>query len=143
MAELEYYKCNINKILATIDLSKIQSSEKVQDSILICLLDKSGSIGGNVYVFVKEIFPLVLEKLKVAEKENILITYDHSAQKYSGNADYYKKQNLSSGGSNELYMGLSEVEKIFDDYIKSNKKAIIRLLTISDGDIGDESFIWI
>ena len=142
MAELEYYKCNINKILATIDLSKIQSSEKVQDSILICLLDKSGSMGGNVYVFVKEIFPLVLEKLKVAEKENILITYDDSAQKYSGNADYYKKQNLSSGGSNELYMGLSEVEKIFDDYIKSNKKASIRLLTISDGDIGDESSLF-
>ena len=54
--------------------------------------------------------------------------------KYIGNSDYFKNQNLSSGGGNELSVGLAEVEKIFDDYIKSNKIMAIRLLTISDGD---------
>jgi uncharacterized protein with von Willebrand factor type A (vWA) domain len=59
-AELEYYKCNNNnKYLATIDLSQIKSSQKVSDSIFICLLDKSGSMEDNVYIYVKEIFPLV------------------------------------------------------------------------------------
>ena len=39
-------------------------------------------------------------------------------------------------------MGLAEVEKIFDEYIKSNKNISIRLLTISDGDIGSESSLF-
>ena len=52
----------------------------------------------NVYdVFVKEIFLL-----------------------YWGNSNYYKSQNLSSGGGNELHIGLTEIEKIIDEYIKSN-----------------------
>ena len=138
MAQLEYYKCNDNKYLAKIDLSKAQSSKSKQESIFICLLDKSGSMRGNVSVYVKDIFPLVLEKLNCDQKQNILITYDSSAYKYSGNAEYYKNQNLSSGGCNELYVGLTEVEKIIDEYIKSNTNLSIRLLTISDGDIGDE-----
>ena len=57
-------------------------------------------------------------------------------------ADYYKSQSLSSGGGNELYMGLDELEKIFDEYIKSNKNLSIRLLTTSDGDIGSENQLY-
>ena len=142
MTELEYYKFSNNKFLATIDLSKIKSSEKKQSPIFICLLDKSGSMGNNVYIFVKFIFPLVLQKLGCDKEQSILITYDNEAHKYTGNADYYKNQNLSSGGGNELYMGLAEVEAIFDEYIKSNKNISIRLLTISDGDIGSESSLF-
>jgi hypothetical protein len=142
MAQLEYYKSNNNKYLAKIDLSKVQSSISEQESIFICLLDKSSSMEDNVYIYVKEIFPLVLEKLKCDKKQNILITYDDFAQKYSGTADYYRNQNLRSGGGNQLYVGLCEVEKIFDEYIKSNTNLSIRLLTISDGDIGNESNLY-
>ena len=134
MTQLEYYKCVNNKYLATIDLSDIKSSENKQPPVFICLLDKSGSMGGNVYIFVKSIFPLILEKLGCGKEQSILITYDSNAYKYIGNSDYFKNQNLSSGGGNELSVGLAEVEKIFDDYIKSNKIMAIRLLTISDGD---------
>jgi hypothetical protein len=49
---------------------------------------------------------------------------------------------LSSGGCNELYVGLTEVEKIIDEYIKSNTNLSIRLLTISDGDIGNEDGLY-
>ena len=98
MLDLEYYKCNNNKYLTTIDLSDLDPSKKEQDSIFICLLDKSGSMDDNVYIFVKEIFPRVLRNLKCDKKQNILITYDNKATKYVGDADYYKSQSLSSGG---------------------------------------------
>ena len=75
-----------------------------------------------------------IKKLGCGKEQSILITYDNNAYKYIGNSDYFKNQNLSSGGGNELSVGLAEVEKIFDDYIKSNKIMAIRLLTISDCD---------
>ena len=143
MAQLEYYKCTNNKYLATIDLSTIDSNKKEEKEeklpILICLLDKSGSMDENTYIFVKEIFPLVLELLGYDKQENILITYDDEAKKYSGNIEYYKNLEINSGGGNELYMGLAEFEKLLDEYIKANMNKSIRLLTISDGDIGSES----
>ena len=142
MLDLEYYNCSNKKCLLTIDLSNLESSKKEQNSIFICLLDKSGSMDDNVYTYVKEIFPRVLQNLKYEKKKSILITYDNSAYKYEGDADYFKSQSLSSGGGNELYMGLTELEKIFDEYIKSNKNLPIRLLTISDGDIGSEDALY-
>ena len=142
MLDLEYYNCNNKKCLLTIDLSNLEPSKKKLDSIFICLLDKSGSMDDNVYTYVKEIFPRVLQNLKYEKKKSILITYDDSAYKYKGDADYFKSQSLSSGGGNELYMGLTELEKIFDEYIKSNKNLPIRLLTISDGDIGSEDALY-
>ena len=39
-------------------------------------------------------------------------------------------------------MGLAELEKIFDEYINSNKNIPIRLLTTSDGDIGGEEELY-
>ena len=111
MTQLEYYKCVNNRYLATIDLSNIKSSENKSHPLFICLLDRSGSMGGNVKTFSKFI-------------------------KYTGNIDYYKNQDISAGGGTNLYVGLVELEKILDDYIKSNKNIAIRLLTISDGDVG-------
>ena len=142
MLDLEYYKCGNNKYLTTIDFSSLEPSKKENDSILICLLDKSGSMDDNVKIFVKDIFPIVLQNLKCEKKQNILITYDNSAYKYTGDAEFYKSQTLTSGGGNQLYMGLSELEKIFDEYIKSNKNIPIRLLTTSDGDIGSEDALY-
>ena len=100
-------------------------------------------MGDNIHeVFVKEVFPLVLEILKCDKRQNILITYDTSAYKFWRNSDYYKSQNLSSGGGgNELNIGLEEVEKIIDEYIKSNTNISNSLLTISDGDIGSDKSI--
>ena len=91
MTQLEYYKCINNKYLATIDLSNIKSAENKNLSEFICLLDRSGSMGDNVYTFVKFIFPLILEKLGYEKEQSILITYDNKATKYTGNADYFKK----------------------------------------------------
>jgi len=143
MADLEYYnQKNNDKYLASIDLSQIKSSKEETDCIFICILDKSGSMGNNTYKFVKEIFPKILELLKCETKESILITYDNEAKRYSGNAEYYKSQNITSGGGTELYPGLIEFEKIIDDYIKLNKKLSIRLLTTSDGDIGYEENLY-
>ena len=143
MAEIQYYMSKQSKkYLATIDLSSIDSSKKEQNALFICLLDKSGSMGNNVYTYVKEIFPLILEKLKCDKQDNILITYDNEAKEYSGNAEFFKNQKLSSGGGNELYIGLAEIDKRFDEYIKSNIKKPIRLLTISDGDIGSEDSLF-
>ena len=98
MTQLEYYNCASNKILATIDLSSINSEKKEAPPVFICLLDKSGSMRGNVYIFVKEIFPKVLEILGCDKQQNILITYDDEATKYIGNADYFRNQNINSGG---------------------------------------------
>ena len=139
MIDLEYYnQTNNSKYLTSIDLSQIKSSKEEKDSIFVCILDKSGSMGDNVYKYVKGIFPMILEILKCDKKESILITYDDEAKMYSGNADYYKSLNINCGGGTELYPGLIELEKIFDDYIKSSKRVSIRLLTISDGDVGYE-----
>ena len=142
MLDLEYYKYKDNKYLGTIDLSEFKSKKTDQDSILICLLDRSGSMRGNVYIFVKEIFPLVLEKLQTDKQDNILITYDDAAEKFSGNAEYFRNQEIKCRGDNILYLGLTELEKIFDEYINSNTKKPIRLLTISDGDVGNENDVF-
>ena len=142
MLDLEYYKCNNKKYLTTIDLSNLAPFKKEQDSILICLLDRSGSMDDNVAIYVNEIFPRVLQNLKCDKKESILITYDDEAIKYMGDADYFKSQSISSRGDNLLYLGLNELEKIFDEYIKSNKNLPIRLLTISDGDVGPEDKLY-
>ena len=144
MAEINYYKSNQSKkYLGTIDITN--SSNDAKSPLFICLLDKSGSmrVSGvdNVNVYVKEIFPLVLEKLKCDKQENILITYDDPTKEYSGNADFFRNQNLTSDGGNELSEGLSLLEKKIDEYIKSNTKKQIRLLTISDGDVGDIDYI--
>ena len=136
MAEINYYKSNQSKkYLGTIDITN--SSNDAESPLFICLLDKSGSMGDNVYVYVKEIFPLVLEKLKCDKQENILITYEDKAQEYSGNADFFRNQNITSDGGTQLHVGLSLLEKKIDEYIKSNTKKQIRLLTISDGDVGN------
>jgi uncharacterized sporulation protein YeaH/YhbH (DUF444 family) len=142
MAQLEYYKSVNNRYLATIDLSNIKSSENKSHPLFICLLDRSGSMKGNVKTFSKFIFPLILEKLGCEKEQNILIAYDDKAIKYTGNIDYYKNQDISDGGGTNLYVGLVELEKILDDYIKSNKNIAIRLLTISDGDVGNVSDVF-
>lgn len=102
MTQLEYYTCKNKKYLATIDLSKLKSEAKNNPPVLICLLDKSGSMDNNVEIFVKDIFPLILELLGCDKEQNILITYDNKANKYTGNADFYKNQKITSGGGNEL-----------------------------------------
>ena len=59
-----------------------------------------------------------------------------------GTAEYFRSLNLTSEGGTELYTGLIELEKILDEYINSNTSKSIRLLTTSNGDIGDESALF-
>ena len=122
MAEIQYYKSNQNnKFLGTIDLSSINPSKSEQNAQLICLLDRSGSMSNNVYIYVKEIFPLILEKLKCDKQDNILITYDDEAEEYSGNAEFFKNQKISARGDNILYLGLEKLEISGEECLKTHR----------------------
>ena len=133
MQTLKIYKSG-NGYIGKLDISKLNVSKLNQDLVFIIILDVSGSMGQTVPRFVNIILPNLLQKLDITSSIN-LITFSDEVKIYKGDYNYFSTLELKAYGCTYMNKAIDELEKIFE---KINKKANIRILSISDGELHDQ-----
>lgn len=132
--ELHLYPINNNEYLGAI---KVNASNMRNAVSTIIVLDQSGSMGSNFARFVTKITPLVMSKLGYAEDYGIhLITFQTTATTHCLNRSQLMKSNETAGGNTNFGPAIEALHKLLERFANDSP---IRVLTVSDGDIGDHS----
>jgi hypothetical protein len=95
----------------------------------IVVLDVSGSMGQNVQAIVNFYLPQALTRLGI--EKITLITFTDGAQLYNYTVEDLTASKLKSQGGTYIYPALTMLEKVLES------SDTCRILTISDGEIGD------
>ena len=148
LIQLELHKCFDNylgKISIPDNTTKGSSSKTPSFSTsnvpgFIIILDISGSMGQEVPRMVNKIIPTVLNDINGAKASNTatLITFSskNDVNVYTGDSSYISKLNLYANGC--TYMS-SAIDKLSDMIINNTiNNKIVRLLSISDGELHDQ-----
>ena len=148
LIQLELHKCFDNylgKISIPDSTTKGSSSKTPSFSTsnvpgFIIILDISGSMGQEVPRMVNKIIPTVLNDINGAKASNTatLITFSskNDVNVYTGDSSYISKLNLYANGC--TYMS-SAIDKLSDMIINNTiNNKIVRLLSISDGELHDQ-----
>ena len=144
--DLELYKC-FGNYLGRIQIpdkiskqSKNASISIVNKPAFVIILDVSGSMGNEVSRMVNKIIPNVLKKIYDISSSDIitLITFSSFgfANVYSGDISYISKLNLYADGATYMSCALDHLYSLIKNNTINNK--IIRLLSISDGELHDQ-----
>ena len=148
LIQLELHKCFDNylgKISIPDNTTKGSSSKTPSFSTsnvpgFIIILDISGSMGQEVPRMVNKIIPTVLNDINGTKASNTatLITFSskNDVNVYTGDSSYISKLNLYANGC--TYMS-SAIDKLSDMIINNTiNNKIVRLLSISDGELHDQ-----
>ena len=148
LIQLELHKCFDNylgKISIPDNTTKGSSSKTPSFSTsnvpgFIIILDISGSMGQEVPRMVNKIIPTVLNDINGTKASNAatLITFSSkdNVNVYTGDSSYISKLNLYANGC--TYMS-SAIDKLSDMIINNTiNNKIVRLLSISDGELHDQ-----
>ena len=148
LIQLELHKCFDNylgKISIPDNTTKGSSSKTPSFSTsnvpgFIIILDISGSMGQEVPRMVNKIIPTVLNDINGTKASNAatLITFSskNDVNVYTGDSSYISKLNLYANGC--TYMS-SAIDKLSDMIINNTiNNKIVRLLSISDGELHDQ-----
>ena len=123
---------------------KIEESSNVSNEVLECselietvvILDRSGSMADAVRRLTNEIIPLFLAKLKYESHKIIhFITFDTKAQLFTVTIDRMKSLTIRAQGGTNMAPALTKLEEVLQN-VEINTS--IRVLTISDGQVGDQ-----
>ncbi|KAK9763028.1 hypothetical protein K7432_010677 [Basidiobolus ranarum] len=109
----------------------------------IIILDRSGSMEGQVYRFVHTVLPSMLKRLEYSSKDSItLIPFDEQASILECTIDQLYSLNIYQGGGTYMHKAIEKLtEKIakeLESYSSLKVPPLIRILSISDGAIGDQ-----
>lgn len=133
---LKLYPLTDDEFIGTV---KVQQTPKQDTSLLetVIILDKSGSMGDQARRLTNEIIPSFLSKLSYNEKQVIhFITFDSVSNLYSKRIEEMKSLTISGNGGTTMAPAVGICQQIFGTFVNDYGKPI-RLLTISDGEIGD------
>jgi hypothetical protein len=137
---LKLYKTH-NGYFGKLDLdlskNKINADNKINDDIkTVVILDKSGSMGQNVALFVNHFLPDFLTKLGYTDNDSIrLICFDSFTISYDGNPAFFKSLRIGSGSCTFMAPAVAEMRNYLKNFKPGTK---IRLLTLSDGELHDQ-----
>jgi len=102
----------------------------------IFVMDISGSMGGYVNQILTNVFPRVYDKLNFPENKTIhLLTFESSVARYSYNKNDFRNSEICDAGNTYMSKIPIELENILNNF---NSDKSICLLTLSDGEIGDQ-----
>lgn len=102
----------------------------------IIVMDRSGSMGSEALRLVQNIFPLFFRKLSYKPDNTIhLITFDSISELLNVTVEDFPKLPVSARGGTMMARSVEDCQKVFT-MLDSDKP--VRLLTISDGMIGDQ-----
>ncbi|KAG5668491.1 hypothetical protein PVAND_016430 [Polypedilum vanderplanki] len=130
-------KTNIANI-ATIEYKAPSDNKtKTQNLETVLILDISGSMGSSVNRIITRVLPLFFKKLNYSDSARInLITFETSAQYFNMTVKEFQTSNIKDLGSTHINPAIQKLRD-FTETFKLNNVDAIRILTISDGDVGD------
>jgi hypothetical protein len=124
-----------NGYVAKLNVPKQMIKSKSQCETII-IFDRSGSMGSNVQKLYNEILPKVFEKLNYSANDNITaLLFDSNLNIYHETIDTMKNRYVRSGGCTYMTKAVNYLQEYFDTIDGKN----IRLLTISDGELDDQT----
>ncbi|AYV76280.1 MAG: hypothetical protein Terrestrivirus5_102 [Terrestrivirus sp.] len=146
MATLTLYPSNdgtfIGKINVTLDDNKNKNQISSDDIETIIILDVSGSMGNNVPKLVNRVLPMMLKRLGYTENNNIcLITFSDGAAMKKYTIKGLEQLQMRAGGGTYMKHAVFALKEYLTNYKKtySTNMRYIRLLTLSDGDLSDQT----
>ena len=135
---LKLHPMGENEFIGTIKMEE-SSNEIVESSELIetvVILDRSGSMADAVRRVTNEIIPLFLAKLSYESQKIIhFITFDTKAQLFTVTIDRMKSLTIRAQGGTNMAPAVVKLEEVLQNFEMNGS---IRVLTISDGSVGDQ-----
>lgn len=127
----------MNDFIIEMNITKSNNQNLSKEIEFIMILDKSGSMGGEVHRLISRIIPTALNLLNYEDNHIIhLITFESNAYLYNLSVKDLKNNNniIGSGGT-----CMANVYKLVRSIFNQNKnKSNFRILALSDGMIGDQ-----
>lgn len=127
-----------DEFIGVMDISKLPlSSSKVKCETVV-ILDRSGSMGQNVERIARNILPKFFEKLNYKSDEIIhLITFDSVIEYYNLTVGNFVDFEIQCQGCTYMKGAVEKLHELMGTFGKKKVDAT-RILTISDGEIGDQ-----
>ncbi|CAF3331798.1 unnamed protein product [Rotaria sp. Silwood2] len=128
----------------------ISNDNNINESLLsksnvstIVILDRSGSMGNSVPRFVNKILPDIFTSLNYSDNDIItLITFDSSPNKYTIPIKKLSSFTIKCQGQTFMAPGITMLTNFIRNELPKDCHAL-RLLTISDGEVHDQSEVQI
>lgn len=115
-------------------LNEVMESSELIETVVI--LDRSGSMSDAVRRVTNEIIPLFLAKLSYESQKIIhFITFDTKAQLFTVTIDRMKSLTIRAQGGTNMAPAVVKLEEVLQNF---DINGSIRVLTISDGQVGDQ-----
>jgi len=113
---------------------KRPSSKNIERMQTVIILDRSSSMGSNSAKMVNEVFPVMLKTLGYKNDDNItMITFDTIVECFSAKVGELHKLKCASRGCTNMSGVFKELTSAIHE-----STSCLRLLTLSDGEIGDK-----
>lgn len=134
--ELKLYPLDESEFIGTIWIEDDGNSTENSISIqTVIILDRSGSMGDEARRLTNEIIPLVLSKLSYKKSESVhLIAFETNTQHYSVTVENFESLSIQAAGGTNMAPAVRMCHSLFSS-LDANKP--VRVLTISDGQVGD------
>lgn len=136
--ELKLHPMGEESFIGTIDIdaNPSETSEPPSNIEMVVILDRSGSMGDSVPRMANQIIPLFLAKLRYESRQTVyFITFDSKAQIFTITIERMKSLLIRAQGGTNMEPAIKKCVEIFEAF-ESGKS--IRVLTISDGQVGDQ-----
>lgn len=127
-----------NEYIGVLNLTKLPLNTKVVRCETVIIVDRSGSMGGNVEYIINKVLPAFFNRLAYKPDDKIhLITFEGGVEYYKMTVKSLGSSQLRSGGSTYMGPAVTELHKLMDIFLKDGVESV-RIFTISDGEIFDQ-----
>jgi hypothetical protein len=134
--ELQLYPLD-EEFVGVLNLTKMPSKISKGQCETIIILDRSGSMGQNVEYITNLVLPAFFDKLAYKPDDIIhFITFDSNVQYLKLSVKDFIQLKIRCQGWTSMSPAIEELQKLMQSLVKENAEAV-RILTISDGEIGD------
>lgn len=135
--ELKLYPLD-NEFVGVLNIHKLPLKLSKAKCETVIILDRSGSMNDNVEYIIEVILPPFFDQLNYKADEDIhLITFDSNFEYFKLKVEDFKKLGISCRGCTNMSEAIKKLKELVNEF-KADKIEAIRILTISDGDIGDQ-----
>ena len=130
-----YPNKGVNETVIKIEIDEKEKSHPLNNEFIF-ILDISGSMGPYVNQILTKVIPKVYEKFNYPnEKKIYLITFAMQSQYYHWNKEEFMKSTIEGDGGSFIAGALDKLGEILN---KIDKDSLVNILTLSDGEIGDQ-----
>lgn len=135
--ELKVHPLDEEEFIGVIKIEKNDDASRKTPAFvpIVILLDRSGSMRDSARRISNEVIPLFLSKLSYKNSHVIhFITFESNTQMYSVTVERMKSLPIRASGGTHMAPAVRKCQILFQSF---NRHEPIRVLTISDGQVGD------